>query len=334
MLRNFGCRVSDEYRYKESRLLVLENEKLRISLLLDKGSDIIEFLYKPTDTDFMWRSPMEHVHMYKYLQSIPNSIDFKDYYLGGWQEMFPVGGAGFEVSEARIGNHGELWGLPWRSSILKDTAEEVCVRLWTHTIRTPFYVEKTLTLRSREPVLHIREKIENLGDLDLDVMWGHHPAFGEGFLDENCVVFTPARSFIDGEKNTRAWPVHDGDDFSRVLPRHSDQWNMYFLQELKDGWYALVNRKKGIGFGMRWDKEIFRYLWFWGCYNLKRFSPWYGRAYTIALEPFTSLPHPVDPDTLFRIPAGRSVTTELKALAITGKTTVRDISPDGTVSGD
>jgi galactose mutarotase-like enzyme len=334
MLRNFGCRVSDAYTFMESRLLVLENEKLRISVLLDKGSDIIEFLHKPSDTDFTWRSPLEHSNIYKYIQSIPNPIDFRDYYLGGWQEMFPVGATGFELTGAKIGNHGELWGLPWKSSIIKDTADEVKVKLWTHTIRTPFYVEKTLTLKSNEAILSIHETIENLGDVDLGVMWGHHPAFGEDFLDEDCTVFAPAKSLIDSEKNRYSWPVHEGNDFSRVLPKNSDKWNMYYLQELSDGWYAVINQNKKIGFGLVWDKNIFKYLWFWGCYNYKNISPWYGRAYTIAVEPFTSLPYHVNPDTLYTIPAGKSISTELKALVITGKMSIQEITSKGNVIGD
>jgi len=331
MTRNFGCRVSDAYSFMKSRLLVMENDKLRISILLDKGSDIIEFLHKPTDTDFIWRSPLKHADMYKYIQSIPNHIDFRDYYLGGWQEMFPVGADGFALTGARIGNHGELWGLPWNCSIIEDTANEVKVKLWTHTIRTPFYVEKTLTLKSKESALSIHETIANLGQVDLGVMWGHHPAFGEAFLDEHCAVFAPAKSMIDPAKNRYSWPIHDGQDYSRVLPKNSDQWNMYYLNDLSEGWYALINQKKRIGFGLVWDKDIFKYLWFWGCYNYKNISPWYGRAYTIALEPFTSLPYPVDPETLFTIPAGKSISTEFKAIVIAGKTSIQGISAEGEV---
>lgn len=334
MIRNFGCRITDELMYRNSRLLVLENQKIRVSVLLDKGSDIIEFLYKPTDTDFMWRSPMEHVNFYKYIQSIPNTIDFRDYYLGGWQEIFPVGGEGFTLSQAKIGNHGELWGLPWNYSIIRDEPEEVQVKLWTHTIRTPFRVEKILALKTNKPVLFIQEKIENLGTVDLGVMWGHHPAFGEAFLDENCLVFVPAKSVIDAEKNVYAWPVHEGKDFRKVLPKNSDIWNMYYLKQLSDGWYGVINPIKKLGFGMTWDKMIFQYVWFWGCYSFRKLSPWYGRAYTIAVEPFTSLPHPVDPQSLFMIPAGSTVTTELKALVFTGKKSIRSITPEGHVIGD
>lgn len=333
MQRNYGCRVCDKLNFRSSRMLVIENDLLRISILLDKGSDIIEFLYKPTDTDFMWRSPMVHLNPYKYLQSIPNTIDFRDYYMGGWQEMFPVGGGGFELCGAKIGNHGELWGLPWECAVLQDEVEEVRVKLWTYTIRTPFYVEKVLTLRQGVPVLSIDECIENLGHVDLGIMWGHHPAFGEAFLDEHCVLRAPAGSLLDEQGCLYSWPTHQGLDFSRILPKHSDKWNMYFLQELSDGWYALVNQRKRLGFGMVWDRNVFRYLWFWGCYNFRNMSPWYGRAYTVAVEPFTSLPYAMEQSTLISIPAGKAMRTELKAVVFEGKSSIEKINTDGTVTG-
>src|SRR5215204_3592098 len=36
------------------RAVFLENEKLRVGVLADKGTDVIEFNYKPRDVDFVW----------------------------------------------------------------------------------------------------------------------------------------------------------------------------------------------------------------------------------------------------------------------------------------
>ena len=41
--RNYGCRHK-EIIYKGYRTLIIENEKIRTTILVDKGSDIIEFL--------------------------------------------------------------------------------------------------------------------------------------------------------------------------------------------------------------------------------------------------------------------------------------------------
>ena len=55
--RNYGCRISDSWAYRGLKAAVLENELLRVVVLIDKGADVYEFLHKPTDTDFVWRSP-------------------------------------------------------------------------------------------------------------------------------------------------------------------------------------------------------------------------------------------------------------------------------------
>ena len=37
--------------------MVLQNELLRVTVLAGRGADIVEFLYKPLDVDFMWANP-------------------------------------------------------------------------------------------------------------------------------------------------------------------------------------------------------------------------------------------------------------------------------------
>ncbi len=53
--RDRGCRIT-EFNYLGYAALVLENDELRITLLPGKGSDVIQFFYKPLNTEFMWAS--------------------------------------------------------------------------------------------------------------------------------------------------------------------------------------------------------------------------------------------------------------------------------------
>ncbi|GAB4427121.1 MAG: hypothetical protein OHK0015_08650 [Chloroflexi bacterium OHK40] len=48
--RNFGCRVT-EYVYRGLRTFSMENESLRVTVLADKGGDIIEFLHYTSIVD-------------------------------------------------------------------------------------------------------------------------------------------------------------------------------------------------------------------------------------------------------------------------------------------
>ena len=63
--------------------VVLENEVLRVTVLLD-GGHVVEFNHKPRDLDHVWLAP----------DAFPRpGPDFLDSYPGGWQEVLPNGGA-------------------------------------------------------------------------------------------------------------------------------------------------------------------------------------------------------------------------------------------------
>src|SRR2546425_9898421 len=54
--RNYACRIT-ECTFRGLRSVILENQIIRISVAADKGADIYEFLHKPTDTEFLLRTP-------------------------------------------------------------------------------------------------------------------------------------------------------------------------------------------------------------------------------------------------------------------------------------
>lgn len=351
--RNWGCRINDEYLFRGGRMLVMENELLRVSILLDKGTDIYEFLYKPRDIDFMWRSPMPVRDSSRFVPSIPREDGFfQDYYFGGWQEIFPNGGAHLEYKGAEMGQHGEVSLLPWKCAIVQDTPEEISAKMWTRTYRTPFYIEKTMLMRTGEAILHIEEKIVNEGMEEMRFMWGHHPAFGAPFLDESCRIDAPAtkvevHSPLNGDGYRLAegaafdsFPIvkdKNGNDFdlSAVPPPNARECEMAYLLGLSDGWYALTNTNRKVGFAMKWDKEIFPVIWLWEVFGGSFGYPWYGRTYNLALEPFTS--HPggmaaaMKKGTVPTIGAGETIETKLSAIAYEGLERVKNVSENGVV---
>src|SRR5205807_7176751 len=55
--RNYACRIT-ECTFRGLRSVILENQIIRISVAADKGADMYEFLHKPTDTEFLLRTPL------------------------------------------------------------------------------------------------------------------------------------------------------------------------------------------------------------------------------------------------------------------------------------
>ncbi len=305
--RNWGCRIL-EYIYKGMQTVFLENEKLRIGILVDKGTDIFEFSYKPRDQDFVWLSAKGVHNPVSSLSTSPDLMaTFLDSYLGGWQEILPNGGAPSSYEGAQFGQHGEVSNLAWDYRIVEDTVEQVAITFSVRLQKVPFFLEKTLRLRAAESCLFIEEDLVNESDVSLHAMWGHHITFGYPFLDESCIIRLPehvtvsphATSIhphgrrINGEKHY-TWPFVEGSDGERInlsqIPPRGTMSEMVYLQHFQQGWYEIINRQKGLGLRVEWDVQRMPYLWFWQEYGASTAYPWYGRTYTIGLEPFSSYP--------------------------------------------
>ncbi len=353
--RNWGCRISADHTFRGLRTLVMENELLRISILLDKGTDVYEFLYKPYDIDFMWRGPQQLRDPRTFVSTGPRDNGyFQDFYHGGWQEIFPNGGVHLTYKGAELGQHGEVSLMPWECAIVADREDEVAAKMWVRTCRTPFYLEKTLRLKSGTAALFIEERVVNEGDEEMEFMWGHHPAFGANILDSSCRIDIPATRvevqeplFCETSRLTPgasfdSFPIikdSEGRDFdlSAVPPPEAKTSEMCYLLGLKEGWYGLTNGNRKVGVGMCWDKKVFPVVWLWEVFRGNHGYPWYGRTYNLALEPWTSWPggmsNALARGTTAKLGPRQSVETSLLMTAYDGISRVTKIHPDGKVEG-
>lgn len=331
--RNYGCRIK-EYSINDIRAVSLENSLIRVGILLDKGTDIYEFVYKPKDVDFMWRS-YQPLRNSKYHSAVNlTKGNFFDYYEGGWQELFPNIGKGCTVKGVEYGMHGEVSLMPWDMEILCDEIDKVSIRLWVRTARTPYYLSKTITINENELILHIDETVTNEGLEEMNFTWGNHPALGGNFLDEDCEIIVagcPVVKSLDidlGKVSPIApgieakWPIvptRTGGtiDLSKVLPFESKTYMEFGLCDIEVPYYEVKNKRLNIGFGMSWDKSVYPNIWIWQMYGGGMEFPFYGRAYTLALEPWSSMPgcltDAIENNSSVTLGAGESISLSLKA---------------------
>ncbi|MEI6875329.1 MAG: aldose 1-epimerase, partial [Spirochaetota bacterium] len=301
--RGHGCRLL-EFTHRNQTFITIENESLRVTILVDKGADIVEFLHKPTDTDFLWREPGGIRDAGKSVPTIASSWGNNlDYYPGGWHESLPGGPC--TILGAAEGLHGEATLLPWSWKVEEDDPAIVSIAMTCRLIRLPLVLHKRLRLRTGASTLEIEEALVNESDVEIALMWGHHPTFGKPFLDENCRIDAPAKRFRADPSFTSPlmfvapgsrgdWPLtHDrnGDaiDLSWVAPGGSGYAGLLCL-EVEEGWYAITNTRRKVGFGLRWDVKLFPFLHYWHVYNGVPDYPWFNRVYVAGIEPWTSFP--------------------------------------------
>lgn len=348
--RKEGCRITLDYTYKGMQIAYLENELIRVGVLLAKGADIFEFTYKPRDLDFMWQSPLPMRRPFIATSALPEGA-FHDYYYGGWQEILPSAGWSRESYLGTYeGLHGELSLLPVQSMIVEDRDDCVTLMTTVSLYRSPLKLERTISLKSGIGALFIHERLFNESPIEFAIMWGHHPALGEPFLDDSCTIQTPAAKVeVMAYHQNALWET--GEDYSfpnvknrrtgqiqpitRIPPKESRSVDVAFFKELTEGWYAITNQKLGVGFGMAWDKELFKYLWMWQVCGGHTDYPWYGRTYNCALEPFTSYPpaginSAIKNGTALVMKPGEVIETDLVAASYQGEG-VNRIRLDGVV---
>ena len=264
--RKTGCRISLDYTYRGMRIAYLENEAIRVGVLLDKGADIFEFTYKPRDLDFMWQSPIEMRKPFVATSALPEGA-FHDYYYGGWQEVLPSAGWATEPYLGTYqGLHGEASLLPFEATFVEDTPDSVSLRTRVRLYRSPLTLERTMSLERDKAALFIKERLVNESEAEFAIMWGHHPALGTPFLNENCVVQVPAKKVevLAFHPNGLWEPGGDYDfpmvpnrrtgklqDITKVLPKDTRSVDVVFFKEL-DRRLVCDHRTKNRASALEW----------------------------------------------------------------------------------
>jgi hypothetical protein len=299
------ARADDGWTYHGLRSVVLENADLRVLVLTDKGGDIASVVQKPTDLDFLWRSPVG-VRDPNARSVRGGSADaaWLSTYEGGWQSLFPNGGWASSYGGLDLGLHDESAVLPWRATVLSSGDDCASIELTTQLVRTPLAARRRLTLHRDSPTLVVEETITNLAAAAFPLSYGQHIVFGPPFLSPACRIDLPGAVVrVHPEQldetgmlqpdSRSTWPAvtcKDGSerDLRRVPGPDAGTADLLYLGDLADGWYAVTNTDLGVGLAVQFPADLYRYVWQWEVYGGNPGYPWWGRTYSLGLEPFTS----------------------------------------------
>jgi len=300
------CAITDEYQFKGNRVVFMENRYLRVKILVDKGSDILEVLDKVNDLNLLyilpnnWKLPGS-----TYVPSIttPES-SWNDYYPGGWQDVLPFGGEPTENSGAAYGLHGETSLSPWNYYISKNTLEEVELTLRLELVRYPFEITKKINLKYNESKITINETIVNLSAIDLEYIWLQHMVFGGPLLNENTKINIPAEKILTNdvsfpyarlpENKEFNWPNAcsvggENIDLSKIPPETEKSHDICYLTSLQEGMFEIINPELNTGVRFSFDKDLFQHIWYWMAFGGFEISPFFGRNWNLGIMPSTSI---------------------------------------------
>ena len=351
--RTGNCRIF-EFHHRGGNFLSVENDCIRLTIWLDKGTDIVEIRYKPLDLNLMWASPVGLRDITRQIPTVATPRgNNNDYYPGGWHEALPGGGP-YEEGGNFQGLHGEVSLMPWTWRMLRDDVEEAQVEFSCTLVRMPLKVIKVLTIKQNTTSIYFEETLVNLSRDSLSFMWGHHPTFGKPFVGPQTKLFTSATRFHVAESSpnfaspytasvfepgsTHPWPIGKGKngkgvDLSIFPPFDIESAEMLYLEvPIDGGWFALCNRELDISAGIVWDATVFPAMWYWkNLYGLHGY-PWYGEGYNIGLEFWTGWPNYEEckrKNTLMRLNGYEEVSTHYVMHIWKGSRAIQSMSFDG-----
>lgn len=322
--------------------VALGDGELRAVVLPGRGGDVLSLTHAPSGAQLLWQAPWEgHAG-----PAVPAGADFHDWYLGGWQDLFPNGGAPGVVDGVAHEQHGESWRRAWAGGLTGDGALELSVALDTLPLRARKRIEV------RGATLRIAEQVVNAGPDAVRTMWGHHPAYGGDLVERGCRVDLPggrtecfggevdatARLAAHGEGRWPHVPGRDGQpvDLSVVPGPESRSHDVCLITDLSAGWYALRNPARGLGVALRFPRELFRFLWMWQPFGGATGEPFSRGTYALALEPWTSPPS-LEAATRrgaeVRLAAGQALEAELELTVFAAdERPVADVGPGGAIA--
>lgn len=331
-----SCSITDEWSYRGLKTVVLENELIRASVLLDFGAKLHELVSKPSGRDFLYHHPRVECRTPVFDANVDN------WWTGGMDEAIPTGHPCQHGGET-YPFLGEAWSLPWHGEIEKRGPDEVCLYLRRPLVISPLVVERRVVLRAGERALRFRHKITNVGRAAFDFIWGLHPGFA---INPDCRIDLPAGEMLVeesapearlGERGTRyAWPyardkAGNQVDMRLVPGPEAGAMEFHYATELKEGWLSVTDTKRREGVALVFPREVFACAWLWLVYG-----GWRG-IYTAAVEAWTGYPAKLSEAVAggrhSTLPGGASLECETMLLTHSGHSRVESISPEGEVHG-
>lgn len=260
-------------------LVQLENELVRCSVLPWFGAAIVEWTDKRTGIDVLCTGVGAIQNIITQPAPLAAGQEYFNRRVGGWPEVFPTGSSVGDYFGSPAPFHGEANQRRWDHAIVEEGPDVAVARFTLHCVGSPLRLRRDMVLAAGSDQLVLRETVWNESDIEVPFMWGHHPTFGQPFLEGGCRIELPACTLGGG-----------GEQSMLTVPAPGAKiGNMFWAQDLSAGWFGVFNPRLSLGAGLRFDPAWFKFLWVWQEYNRNLKPQAFGRWYAVAVEPFTSL---------------------------------------------
>ena len=258
---NFAFRRLDRAAYtaaspqpqpRSFKAVVLENRYLRLTFLPELGGRLYQCLFKPGGKNIFYQNAVLKPSYWG-----PLSRD-ENWWLavGGMEWALPVN------------EHGYEWGQPWTYKIERK-AHEVSIVLQDSTAQERLRAEVRVTLPEGCAYFLVQPRLVNPTSQAIACQFWINAALtlGSASASRNTDFICPTQSMLvhstgdgslPGEKQSMAWPVYNGRDFSRY--GNWKNWLGVFVPDVQQDYTGAYNHDTGLGIARVFPHEIARGL--------------------------------------------------------------------------
>ncbi|HET7698177.1 MAG TPA: hypothetical protein VFK57_20850 [Vicinamibacterales bacterium] len=315
-------------RYRGRRAVALENDDLRVTVLVG-GGHIAEVFHKPSGVNPLWTPPWPSIEPAAYdPEHHPVYGDGVDASLlagimGHNLCLDIFGGPSAEEAAAGLPVHGEV--STQRFDVERSDDELV---LNTLLPMARLHVERRVALGPQPGTVRVRETVENLSAIDHPVGWTQHVTLGPPFLERGATqfrtsagrskvfpgAFGPADYLAPGAEFD--WPMAPraggGDEDLRMFTAApaSSAYTAHLMREGSHAFFVAFSPRLRLAFGYVWRPSDFPWLGIWEENASRPQPPWNGRTLTRGME-FGVSPFPetrremIERQRLFGVPTFR-----------------------------
>ena len=327
------CSINTSWQYQGLQTVRMENDCLSLVIFPQLGAKIYEFVHKASGTNLLWTNPRLAPGPLHY------GMKFDDTWSGGWDELIPNDIPIQLPTGDVLPDHGEVWSQASDWHVVSQSDEEITIS-FVHLGRVlPTRFEKVISLRAGESFARVHYSYANQGPKPIHFVWNIHPPMA---ISTATRLDLPARrGFLESWSNEQfaagleyEWPYavdRSGRKIDlRIVPSPTEVVaDHHYLPDVAEGWYAVTDTTKQVGFGMVFPTNVLPHLWLF-----RAIGGWRGLN-TLIVEISTG--YPCDLREAIKgghcgvVAPGEAIQADVLAVAYAGVTGVERIDPNGKV---
>ena len=317
--------------YRDRRAVVIENDRLRVTVL-EGGGHIAEVFDKETGVNPLWTPSWPSIE-----PAVFDPARHREYgdtaaesrllsaIMGHNVCLDIFGGPSAEEAAAGLPVHGEASVATYHIDQIEGHAPSIVMSASLPMAQLRF--ERRITLHDRTARVH--EVVENLSGIDRPIGWTQHVTLGPPFLERGVTEFrasaTRSKVFegVFGSADYLKpgaefdWPMAPGIDGGAADLRRSSAaarssaYTAHLLDTRRpDAFFLAYSARFQLAFGYVWRPSDFPWLGIWEENSSRSAPPWNGATLTRGME-FGASPFPetrrqmIDRGRLFGVPTYR-----------------------------